>query len=125
VEKLDLGSGTESVQSLAESALELVKTQLAEDYASPVGGRACPDASRSETPTVVAWVPSSGEGDDVEVKGFALQVTGSHLLVRPCLLRSPLDESLPSGLRFRSVSIRPCCQGVPHRPPNCFVFLMP
>ena len=98
----------------------------AEDYASPVGGKACPNGSRSETPTVAAaWVPLSGEGNDVEAKGFALQITGSHLLVRLCLLRSPLDKSLPPGLRLGSVSIRQRCQGVPHRPPNCFAFIMP
>jgi hypothetical protein len=86
----------------------------------------CPTGSRSEaSPVAAAWVPLSNEGDDVEVKGFALPITGSHLLVRLCLPSSPLDIPLPSGLRLRPMSIRQRCQGVAHRPPNCFAFLTP
>ena len=80
----------------------------------------------SETsPVAAAWVPLSDEGDDVEVKRFALPITGSHLLVRLCLLSSPLDIPLPSGLRVRPMSIRQRRQGVPHHPPDCFAILMP
>jgi len=86
----------------------------------------CPDGSRSEaSPVAAAWVPLSNKRDDVEVKGFALPITGSHLLVRLCLPSSPLDIPLPSGLRLRPMSIRQRRQGVAHRPPNGFAFLMP
>jgi hypothetical protein len=92
---------------------------------TPVVG-VSPDGSRSDTsPVAAAWVPPSDEGDDVEVNGFALPVTGSHLLVRLCLPSGPLDVLLPSGLRLRPISIRPRCQGVPHDAPDSSAILMP
>lgn len=73
--------------------------------------------SWSETPPVAtAWVSLVREGNDVEAKGFAVQVAGSHLLIRPRLLASPLDIPLPSDLRLGPESVCECTQGMPHHP---------
>jgi hypothetical protein len=71
----------------------------------------------SETPPVAAaWVALVRERNDVEAKGFTVQVAGSHLLVGLCLASRPLNIPLPADFRLRPEPIRECTQGIPHYP---------